>query len=291
VLKTLVAARPPNGAFSFKMDVSTMRRLHLFEFSDQWWFPEALRHGVTAYLATVYRLSRPLPQRWAEKISTVLLQDERSEILDLCSGSGGPITLIIQELVKRGYNVQATLTDLYPHPKSASNPRITWWAEPVDATHVPSSLTGVRTMFSAFHHFRPDAAIAILKDAFESRRAICIFESGSGGWLNFGMALGHPIILLALMPFVRPFRWSYLVFTYLIPLIPLSLLWDVIVSFLRVYSLDQMAAMTEVLKAPDYSWEIGRIQVRGIPGGLPYLIGRPIILGNAPAQSRRTQSS
>jgi nicotinamide mononucleotide (NMN) deamidase PncC len=39
-------------------------------------------------------------------------------------------------------------------------------------------------MFSAFHHFRPDAAKAILKDAFDRRRAICIFESGTGGWLG-----------------------------------------------------------------------------------------------------------
>ena len=131
-------------------------------------------------------------------------------------------------------------------------------------------------MFSAFHHFRPDAARAILRDAFERRRAICIFESGSGKLLNFGMALGHPIVLLALMPFVRPFRWSFLVFTYLIPVIPLSLLWDVIVSFLRVYSVEDIQKMTEDLRAPDYAWEVGRIQARGVPGGLPYLIGQPI---------------
>ena len=250
------------------------RRLHLFEFADQPWFPKVLRNGETAYLATVYRFF--LPRRWVEKVSKVVCQDECSEILDLCSGSGGPMPLIIDELVKLGYNVRATLTDLYPHPKSGSNPRITWSAEPVDATHVQSNLVGVRTMFSAFHHFRPDAAKSILKDAFDGRRAICVFESGSGRLLNFGMALGHPIVMLAVMPFVRPFRWSYLIFTYLIPLIPLALLWDVIVSFLRIYSLEQMATMTEALNAPDYSWEVGRIQVRGVPGGLPYLIGRPI---------------
>jgi hypothetical protein len=90
------------------------------------------------------------------------------------------------------------------------------------------------------------------------------------------MALGHPIVMLAVMPFVRPFRWPYRIFTYLIPLIPLSLLWDVIVSFLPIYTLDQMATMTKTLHAPDYSCEIGRIQVRGVPGGLRYLIGRPI---------------
>lgn len=253
-----------------------MRRLHLFEFADQPWFPDVLRHGGTAYLATVYRLSRVLPQRWAEKLSMVFQHEGDSKIVDLCSGSGGPLPLIVDELVKLGYNVQAMLTDLYPHPKSGSNPRVTWSAEPIDATHVPSNLIGVRTMFSAFHHFRPSAAKAILKDAFDRRRAICIFESGSGSLLNFGMALGHPVVLLALMPFVRPFRWSYLVFTYLIPLIPLALFWDVIVSFLRIYSPEEMATMTGDLQAPDYSWEIGQIHLGGVPGGLPYLIGWPI---------------
>ena len=38
--------------------------------------------------------------------------------------------------------------------------------------------------------------------------------------------------------------------------------------------------MTEDLRAPDYVWEVGRIQTRGVPGGLPYLIGQPIELEN-----------
>ncbi|MCU1234093.1 MAG: hypothetical protein JWP63_2060 [Candidatus Solibacter sp.] len=37
-----------------------------------------------------------------------------------------------------------------------------------------------------------------------------------------------------------------------------------------------MKKLTEELQAPDYAWEIGGIQVCRIPGGLPYLIGRPI---------------
>ena len=253
-------------------------RLHLFEFGDQPWFPEVLRQGETAYLSAIYRLSGSLPKCWAEKIATVLRRDEYSEIVDLCSGSDGPMLLVVEELVQLGYDVRVTLTDLYPpsHPKSESNPRMTWCAEPVDARHVPSNLAGVRTMFSAFHHFRPGPARAMLKDAFDRRQAICIFESGSGGVLNFGMALGHPIVLFALMPFIRPLRWSNLIFTYLIPLIPLSLFWDVIVSFMRIYTPQEISAMTQDLRAPDYAWEIGRIQVRGVPGGLPYLIGRPI---------------
>ena len=62
----------------------------------------------------------------------------------------------------------------------------------------------------------------------------------------------------------------------LIPLMPLILLWDGMVSILRIYSPEQMKKQTEDLRASDYAWEIGRIQVRGIPGWLPYLLGRPI---------------
>lgn len=253
-----------------------MRRLHLFEFGDQKWCPQILHDAETAYLANSYRMMPALQRRWAEKISTVLEAGEPAEILDLCSGSGGAMPSIIDELAKRGYDVRATLTDLYPNPGSASHPRVAWLTEAVDATRVDPKLTGVRTMFSAFHHFRPDMAKAILKDAFDNRRAICIFESGSSARLLAAtMMIGVPIAVLALMPFARPFRWGYLVFTYLIPVVPLILLWDGMISIIRVYSPDKMKELTEDLQAPDYVWEIGQIQV--IPRvGMPYLIGRPV---------------
>jgi hypothetical protein len=251
-----------------------MRRLHLFEFGDQPWFPQLLRDAETAYLAAAYRWF-PLPLRWAEKISTVFRPGEPVEILDLCSGSGGAMPLVVQELEKRGHDARAKLTDLYPNLRSASHPRILWVAEPVDATRVSSELPGVRTMFSAFHHFRPDAAKAILRDAFDRRRAICIFESGSGTLLGVATMVLVPVNVLALMPFARPFRWAWLLFTYLIPLMPLIVFWDGIVSMLRIYSPEQMRKMTEDMQAPGYAWEIGRIHVRGIPGGLPYIVGRP----------------
>jgi len=252
-----------------------MRRLHLFEFGDQPWFPQVLRDAETAYLAVGYRLL-PLARLWAERISSVLDPGAPVEIVDLCSGSGGPMPLIIGELEARGHEGRATLTDLYPNLKSAAHPHIVWLAEPVDARRVPPMLAGVRTMFSAFHHFRPDAAKAILKDAFDRRRAICILESGSGTLAGLISMVGVPLAVLALMPWARPFRWAYLLFTYILPLIPLIVLWDGSVSMLRTYTPELMKKLTHDLQASDYVWEIGRIQVRGIVGGLPYLIGRPI---------------
>jgi hypothetical protein len=210
---------------------------------------------------------------WAEKISSILPAGEPVEILDLCSGAGGAMPPILEDLASRGYQARATLTDLYPNPRPALHPRITWLGESVDAANISPRLAGVRTMFSAFHHFRPEAAKAILKNAFDLRRPICIFESGPDTWLGVLMMALVPVNVLLLMPFVRPFRWEFLVFTYLIPLLPFVALWDGIVSTLRIYSPRQMRELTSDLAAPDYTWEIGRLKVRGIPGGLPYAIG------------------
>ena len=253
-----------------------MRRLHLFEFGDQQWFPQVLRDAETAYLTAAYRVYPALARQWAEKISTVLHPNAAVEIVDLCAGSGGAMPQIIEYLRQRNHDVRAILTDLYPNPNPGLDPRITWLPDPVDALCVPPTLTGVRTMFSAFHHFRPDAARSILKDAFDCRRAICIFESGSGTLLGLIAMLGVPLAVLALMPLANPFRWRYLLVTYLVPLTPIIMLWDGIVSMLRVYSTGEMRELTAGMQAPDYTWEFGHIKVRGIQGGLPYLIGRPV---------------
>jgi len=234
-----------------------------------------LHDAETAYLTVAYRLL-PLPRIWAEKIATVLTPGKPAEILDLCSGSGGAMSIILDRLAMQGYPARATLTDLYPNPHPTSDPRLVWLNEPVDAARVPANLNGVLTMFSAFHHFRPQLAKAILKNAFDLRRPICIFESGQGTLTGIAMVFLVPFNVLLMMPFARPFRWGYLVFTYLIPVLPLIILWDGIVSMLRVYSPEQMREMTADLQSPDYTWELGRLQVRGIPGGLPFIIGRPV---------------
>ena len=190
---------------------------------------------------------------------------------------------IIEDLCKRNYDVRAILTDLYPNPNSGFHSRITWLLDPVDAMQVPPELTGVRTMFSAFHHFRPDAARAILKDSFEHRRTICVFESGSGTPLGMAAMLGVPLAVLVLMPSARPLRWTHLLFTYVFPLLPFLMLWDGMVSMLRVYSPEQMRQLTADFQAPDYHWEVGYIRVRWIPDRLPYLIGRATCTFHVPS--------
>ncbi|HXM61951.1 MAG TPA: hypothetical protein VN950_13935, partial [Terriglobales bacterium] len=74
---------------------------------------------------------------------------------------------------------------------------------------------------------------------------------------------------------IRPFRWSRLLWTYLIPVIPLVLLFDGVVSCLRTYRPQELREMVEKLKPPScqYQWEIGELAGGKMP--VTYLIGYP----------------
>ena len=54
-----------------------------------------------------------------------------------------------------------------------------------------------------------------------------------------------PIVVLLLTPAIRPFRWSRLFWTYVIPAVPALVLFDGIVSCLRIYSPEELRALEE----------------------------------------------
>ena len=74
---------------------------------------------------------------------------------------------------------------------------------------------------------------------------------------------------------IRPFRWSRLFYTYVLPIIPLVLLFDGLVSCLRTYQPRELRELIEGVAAPEYRWETG--EQSGTFAGLPitYLVGYP----------------
>lgn len=76
-------------------------------------------------------------------------------------------------------------------------------------------------------------------------------------------------------PLIRPFRWSRLLRTYVVPIIPSVLLFDSVVSCFRTYQPGALREIVEELNAPEYQWEIG---VQSTTFGLlpiTYSIGYP----------------
>jgi len=145
--------------------------------------------------------------------------------------------------------------------------------DPVDARAVPAALDGFRTVFTAFHHFRPAEARAILADAVAKRQGIAVFEAARRApWEILVVALTWLGVLIA-APFIRPWRWSRFFWTYLPPILPLLGTFDGVVSCLRAYS---PAELRELVRGLDtYDWEVGDIRGGWSPLRGTYLIGVP----------------
>jgi hypothetical protein len=255
-----------------------MKRMHLIEIADMAWCPRGIRQGVSDYCRFLVELSgvfNPIAPLLAE----ALRRTGARRVLDLGSGAAGPWLRLQPRLRELEIDVPVCLTDYYPdldafeRASRLSKGAITYHAEPVDATHVPDGLPSFRTMFQAFHHLRPDQARTMLADAVAKGEGVGVFESGSRSLLIFAEALGTPLRVLLLAPFIRPFRWSRLFWTYLVPALPLVLLFDVIVSCLRIYSGPELRELTAGLDR--YQWDIGTVRGKWIPIPITYLIGVP----------------
>jgi hypothetical protein len=257
-----------------------MRRVHLLELEDHPWCPKPVRDGGTDWLGFMSNATRVF-DLVAPKIRAAMEATQTTGIVDLCSGGGGPWLTLERELARSG-RVEVELTDLYPNVAALerlgerSGGRCRFRRASVDATDVPGELDGVRTMFNCFHHFAPEDARAILADAVRKRRAIAVFEVADRRLLPLLAMPMQALGIFFLTPFVRPFKWSRVFFTYVVPLIPMLVVFDGAVSMLRIYSTDELRELVFATPGHDtFDWDIGTTPVPGLPIGLTHLVGTP----------------
>lgn len=258
-----------------------MGRVRLFEFGDQAWLPERLRTFQMDFLEYAGNLKPEAYEPFAARFASAMDAMCERRILDLCSGSGGPATSLLELLAApEGEDpVTICLTDLRPNLESfrdlqrRAGGRVEFSEESVDARTVPRSLEGFRLICNGFHHFDDSEARRIIDDAVAAGRGIAVLELCDRSPLALTTTLLCPLSILATTPFIRPFRWSRIAFTYLLPILPLISVWDGIVSCLRAHSLGDLRRMTEAHTG--YHWQVGRVPTPGLPGRVTYLIGHP----------------
>lgn len=255
-----------------------MKRIHLFEFEDQKWFPTLLRNYTTdflQFLSNKMKVYEPV----VEEINEALRKSNTSTIIDLGSGSGGGLLWLGNELKRNNPELKIILTDFFPNKIAFEQtkkraPYFDYSLDSVDARNVPQYLTGFRTQFLSFHHFKPQDAMMILQNAVDRKQPIGIFEIQDKTFPSMLAMFLSPLSVLLTTPFIHPFRLGRLIFTYLIPILPLVVLWDGIVSSLRTYSVEELKALVDSIKNKEsFDWKIEKKQSK--KGFVIYLIAIP----------------
>lgn len=271
-----------------------MARVHAPEIEDEPWCPAILRDGLTGFLrvaaevCAVYDGALDVVEDLARRHGGAT-----PTLVDLCSGGGGPVLRFRERLAAGGLAVQAILTDLYPNrsafaaAEAASDGQVRGHLDAVDAADVPADLVGVRTLFNGLHHFRPEDARRLLADAVDKRAPIVVVELVERRPLTLLTICGTPLLALLVAPLQRP-SLGQLLMTYLVPIIPLAILWDGLMSCLRAYSRPELEALTAGLTdasssssssgsgpGAGYTFRVVRRPVRFLPARLTVLIGEP----------------
>lgn len=266
-----------------------MKRVQLFEFEDFSWFPTMWRSTMTKIIVILHKLMGT-----KEVLGELLLDIQKkhsfSQIVDMGAGSGGCMPMVMEYLNEQENKepVKLLLTDLHPNPQFVENfnknspDYMSYSGESLDASNLSQAPKGIKTMSNSFHHMPPPIAKKILSTAQENKEAILIYEIAENKIPTFIWALLLPISLpiVALMsilfvPFVKPLSWKDLLFTWLIPVIPIFYAWDGQASMPRMYTFDDIKNHLLPEKDENYTWEMGQAKKKNGKAQGYYILGLP----------------
>jgi hypothetical protein len=106
-----------------------------------------------------------------------------------------------------------------------------------------------------------------LQNAVQARQPVAIFDIPERSLLMMIPFLFTPVYVALATPFIRPFQWKRLFWTYVIPVIPFTCWWDGLVSACRAYKVAEMLTMRKVSMVTIGEWVALEFAVRS--GSLP----------------------
>ncbi len=248
-------------------------RLQLVELEDLPWWPLWLRNYQTDLLERINRYMR-FYDGCLPRLRGLLEASGESQILDLCSGGGGPWP----DWLERGcFSLPVQLSDLYPNERAFArlerrHTGLRGISHSLDMLRLGSEPPGLRTLFTALHHLPPDGVRQLLLQVSRSGRPLAAFDFNHRSWLNLLIVVPLAWLMSWLLtPLLRP-SLTRLLYTYVVPLVPLALAWDGLVSQLRAYRCEELVEFLPPDSA--YQWEVGSYRWHGLLT-ITYLLGRP----------------
>lgn len=227
-----------------------MKRLNCLELHERSWCPVFLRDYLTDFLS-FFNIYSGVYAPAALKVLELIQKSKENHLVDICSGNGLYMRRFLKDL---NYpQIKITLTDLHPHRNSefvniTTNGTINYLQKEVSALSAIKELHGIHLMFSAMHHFDEKELSKILQCAIDNEQTVAFFDYSQRKIITELFAVICGVILLLLTsPLIHPFSWKRLLFTYIIPLVPIILITDSIISRLRAYRLSELNDLLQKL--------------------------------------------
>ncbi len=266
-----------------------MKRLRCREFHETVWCPSVFRDYLTDFLSCVWKSGAYADA--LDKIAVLMEKTGRKQMADLCSGRGEYVPVFLREIQRKNgrEDLHAVQTDLYPHHIAFEEPvkGVEYCREPLRAEDAVRKFDGVAMMFSALHHFNEEEVERIFRTAAGCGRPIAFFDVSQRRFFRDILStVGLPFLVLFFTPFVRPWNFKRFLFTYLIPVMPLLILADGILSRLKAYKPSEIEVIAKKVETdfPGYRFEVGNYPLLYHFQSVTYVVGAPA--ETFPVQSR-----
>lgn len=253
-------------------------RIQLFEFCDQAWLPETFRtyfHVSLSFSERVFGIFNEAPRI----VNNFMSKTGNSILLDLCSGHGGMVDNLVCVARKKQIKLpKIVLSDIFPNLRGYSilqmkhgENSLSYLDKPLSVHELNGTPHKSLMMVFALHHFGPAAATEIIRNMAREKKNILILEGMERSFLTLLLfVLTFPVAVLSFALcgiFVRPASIIGLVFSILIPIIPLMVFFDGVVSILRIYTFKEIEAMLPPEEKENYSIEYSSFKTNSILDG------------------------
>ena len=248
--------------------------------------PQFIRESIIEVLGNSIRDAR-VYEKLVPKFISFCADHHIKNILEIGAGSGESTAVFLDAVVLNQHQPPHIYTsDFLPMPEVmlATSQRypgvMTPIEESLDIRHPEvAPAHDMRMVLSAFHHFDPDVVRVFLQDAQEQRIAVFVAEPFTNSLRAFFPMFLHGFTSLARNG-VQCSRRRILkfFFTFFVPLIPMCLLWDGLISMRRMY--DEKGFMEIVATLPKsergYQWQYEEVKVP-LGGTASLFTGYPVV--------------
>lgn len=225
-----------------------MKRKQITQIINVGWFPKFLKTLIAEFLSWfVVKVNATKP--FVPVIEDVLDKTNHKKIINIEFGIGAGIETV-KPFLKDDVSVDS-----------------------IHITNFNSSEKGVYLFVNSFHQLNSKKAKKILQNIVDSGNPIVVVEGNNDSlWQIVGMTVFVPLTVLLTALFVKPFRFSRIIFTYLLPVLPIIIVIDGCIALLKLYNPTDLLELTSSVERNNYDWKAGKND-NGRGGKIMYLTG------------------